>query len=142
MTNSIVAVDRKFVIEGMKKVLAKKLAEYILTDADQSLVYRGKLLSLPYTYHLFINDPDGMASQVKEDVEYKLRSSFFYVDVSTEVELSESDSSARILLFATVIDDAGNKEGLGNVVEIDPDGLKKVVEIINYGDGLGFLGRM
>lgn len=135
-------LDSRGRLEDTRQILANKLSEYILSDADQSLIFRGKIVSLPYTYHLYINDPDGMATQVKMDIEEKLRNLFYYVEVETDVVNDPETSFSTILLFASVIDESGKKEGLGNIVEIDPSGLKKVVGILNYGDGLGFLGRL
>lgn len=122
-------------------ILSKLLGYYILTDAAQSVAFRGNLINLPETYYLYMNDPTGMSVQVREDLEKLLSRYFDSVDVSTEA-VAESDSRFNILIYAAVITDKGVRVSMGKVVEMQSSGVKKVIDVNNYGDGLSALSSM
>lgn len=135
----IPTLTEKGYVEGTKFILAQILSDYILTDAMQSLVLKDALVSLPLTYKRYINDPPGMAEQMKIDLERLInRHGFEHYEI--EAKASQGDEIKTIIfLYLSVIDDTGNKVSLGNVLGIDPNGLDKVIEINNYGDGLSYL---
>lgn len=122
-------------------ILSKLLGYYILTDAAQSITFQGNLINLPETYYLFLNDPTGMAVRVKEDLDKLLSRYFESVDVSTEAVM-DTESRYGIVLYASVITDKGVKVSLGKVVEMESSGVKRVIDINNYGDGLSALSSL
>lgn len=141
MQRPVNSLSDKGFIESPKLILSRKIADYILTDAAQSLTMKEELISLPATYHRFINDPEGMARQVREDVQNLLGHYFDSVeDIRADVEMDDK-ASATIALYATVRDVYGKEHGLGNIVYMDPDGLGKVVGINNYGDALRYMKK-
>lgn len=122
-------------ITDSSKILNSVVSYYILTDSAQSLVFQNNLINLPQTYYLYINDPDAMSAAIKTDLDKLISRYFQSVDVTTEVK-PLSDSKYAILLYVSVIDDENTKIDLSKVVEINTTGLRKVIEVNNYGDGL------
>lgn len=119
-------------------MLSLLLGYYILTDSAQSIAYQDNLINLPKTYYEFINDPNGMAVQVKDDMDKLLSRYFDGVDVETSVA-AETESTYAVLLFASVIGNDGIRVSMGRVVNLDSSGVRKVIEVNNYGDGLNLL---
>ena len=128
-------------IDAPDAILSKLLGYYILTDAAQSVAFKGNLVNLPETYYLYMNDPTGMAVRVREDLEKLLSRYFESVDVSAQA-VADTDSRYNILIYAAVITDKGIKVSLGKVVEMQSSGVKKVIDINNYGDGLSALNSL
>lgn len=125
-------------VENTETILSKLLGYYILTDAAQSVIFQNNLISLPYTYFQYINDPPGMANAVRQDLDKLLGRYFMSVDVEVE-SMAKTESIYGIVLYASVIDDKGIRVGLGRVVEMTSTGVSKVIDINNYGDGLAAL---
>lgn len=106
---------------------------YILTDVAQTLLFGGKLISLPETYHRFINDPPGMANQIVSDLSKLLGYYFPHVDVRARSK-QISGSQYGIIMEVTVLTDTGERIQLAKLVELNTDGIRKNLDIINYGD--------
>ncbi len=133
MTSNVIPSlsDSGWIIDN-SKVLNAVMSYYILTDSAQSLVFQDNLINLPITYYKNINDPDTMASEVKNDLD-KLLSRFFPgVDVEC-VARKITDSRYGISLYAAVVDNENNRIELSKVIEINSDGLRKVIEVSNKG---------
>jgi hypothetical protein len=129
--------ENGWVTDSAKKLNAA-ISYYILTDAAQTLIFKDNLISLPLTYYKFINDPDEMTAAVKNDLDKLLGRYFSIVDVNTETK-QLSDSKYGILLYASVITDDGSRLDLSKVVEITTTGLRKIIDVNNFGDGLALL---
>ena len=125
-------------IDNSETLLSKLLGYYILTDSAQSVIFQNNLINLPQSYYEYINDPQGMATRIKNDLDTLLSRYFSLVEVETEA-VAKTDSVYGILLYATVVDDKGIKVNLGKVAEISSTGVTKVISINNYGDGLSQL---
>lgn len=125
-------------VNNPETVLNKLLGYYILTEYAQSVVFQGNLISLPYTYFQYINDPSGMAIAVKADLDKLLSRYFASVDVEVEA-VAKTESIYGIVLYASVLSDDGVRVGLGRVVEMTSSGVNKIIDINNYGDGLASL---
>lgn len=125
-------------VDNSETLLSKLLGYYILTDSAQSVIFQNNLINLPQTYYEYINDPQGMATRVKTDLDTLLSRYFQMVEVETEA-VAKTDSVYGILLYATVIDDNGIKVNLGKVAELSSTGVINVININNYGDGLAQL---
>lgn len=141
MTITIGSLSDQGWVQDSKKLLNLAVSYYILTDGGQSLVFQGNLINLPYTYFLYINEPDLMANTVKSDLDKLLSRYFSIVDVETETKLIR-EGEYGILLYASVIDDSGVKIELSKVVEMSTEGLKRVIDVNNYGDGKAMLGSL
>lgn len=126
-------------ITDSRMMLSKILSYYLLTDSSQSVSFQGNLISLPYTYHLHINDPNEMAVTVREDLNTLLGRYFEQYEVITRVK-EGLNKAVTILIYAYIIDDSGTKVSLGRVLEMDTEGLKKAIEINNEGEGHAYLG--
>lgn len=122
-------------VDNSETLLSKLLGYYILTDSAQSVIFQNNLINLPQSYYEYINDPQGMATRIKNDLDALLSRYFSLVEVETEA-VAKTDSVYGILLYATVVDDKGIKVNLGKVAEISSTGVTKVININNYGDGL------
>lgn len=120
------------------KILNYVISYYILTDNAQSLVFQGNLINLPYTYFQFINDPDQMSTGIKTDLDKLLSRYFEIVEVETSVK-QLTESRYAILLYGAVIDNESNRIEISKVVDINTTGLRKVIDVNNYGDGLAML---
>ena len=125
-------------VDNSETLLSKLLGYYILTDSAQSVIFQNNLINLPQSYYEYINDPQGMATRIKNDLDALLSRYFSLVEVETEA-VAKTDSVYGILLYATVVDDKGIKVNLGKVAEISSTGVTKVISINNYGDGLSQL---
>lgn len=125
-------------VDNSETLLSKLLGYYILTDSAQSVIFQNNLINLPQSYYEYINDPQGMATRIKNDLDTLLSRYFSLVEVETEA-VAKSESVYGILLYATVVDDKGIKVNLGKVAEISSTGVTKVININNYGDGLSQL---
>lgn len=125
-------------VDNSETLLSKLLGYYILTDSAQSVIFQNNLINLPQSYYEYINDPQGMATRIKNDLDALLSRYFSLVEVETEA-VAKTESVYGILLYATVVDDKGIKVNLGKVAEISSTGVTKVININNYGDGLSQL---
>lgn len=125
-------------VDNSETLLSKLLGYYILTDSAQSVIFQNNLINLPQSYYEYINDPQGMATRIKNDLDTLLSRYFSLVEVETEA-VAKTESVYGILLYATVVDDKGIKVNLGKVAEISSTGVTKVININNYGDGLSQL---
>jgi len=132
--------DQGWVFDG-PKTLNALLSYYILTDAGQSLVFQNNLINLPQTYYKYINDPQAMANAVKNDLDKLLGRYFQSVDVLTQAKAT-TDSKYAILIYATVVDENNTKINLARVTEIDSTGLRKILEVNNYGDAQSMLSSL
>jgi len=125
-------------VDSPETILSKLLGYYILTDAAQSVIFQGNLINLPQTYYQYINDPDGMATQIRIDLDKLLSRYFEAVEIITEA-VAKTESIYSVLIFATAISSDGVKVSLGKVTELSSSGVSRVIDINNYGDGLGLL---
>jgi len=128
-------------ITSSKDTLAYVLAHYILSDAQQSIAYRGNVTNLPETYYLHINDPTAMASAIKSDLERLLGAYFVTSDVVTDVKELTAKKYA-ILIYATVIDKDNIKHELTRITEANSAGIRNIIAMNNYGDGLAHLNSI
>lgn len=132
--------DQAWVNDG-SKMLNHILSYYILTDNGQSIAFNTRLVSLPYTYFRYINDPEEMRSAVKLDLEKLLNAYFEGVEVSTETR-ELSPSRFGILMSATVTDNTGKRLSMSKISEMSNDGLRRVMDISNMGEGLRVLNSL
>ena len=128
-------------VTDSSKVLNQVISYYILTDIAQSLVFQGNLINLPYTYFQFINDPDQMSAGIKTDLDKLLSRYFGIVEVETNVK-KLTESRYAILLYGAVIDNESNRIEISKVADINTTGLRKVIDVNNYGDGLAMLSSL
>ena len=128
-------------VSDPETVLSQLLGYYILTDGGQSIAFQGNLINLPETYYQFINDPTGMSVKMKNDLDTLLSRYFESVEVNTDIQ-TLSESKFGILLFASVITKDGQRVSLGRVIDMDSTGVRTVVDINNYGDGIAALKNM
>lgn len=128
-------------ITSSKDTLTYLIAHYILSDAMQTIAYKGNVINLPETYYKNINDPDGMASGVKSDLERLLGRYFITTDVVTEVKELTSKQFA-ILIYASVIDKDNIKHELTRITEANSAGIRNIVEMNNYGDAVNYLNSI
>lgn len=141
MTAVIASLSEQGWISDSYKILNNTVSYYILTDAAQSLMFEGNLISLPETYYKYINQPVEMASAVKTDLEKMLSRYFSVAEVNTEAK-ALSDSKYAILLYAAAVTEDGTRIELSKVVEISTTGLRKIIEVNNYGDGISYLQKL
>lgn len=115
------------------KILNHQVAYYILTDTGQSLAFQGNLTSLPHAYFEFINDPEGMADRIINDLQKVLGRYFQEVEVTCETK-ALTESRYGILLYVAVLSEENTKVELSRVINMGTSGLRKVIEVANYGD--------
>lgn len=120
-------------ISDDKGTVSYVFSSYMLTDAAQSLLYEGSLISLPYTYYLYINEPDKMASAIISDLARLMGYYFSTVDVKARAK-QISGSHYSIIMEVSVISETGERIQLARLMEIDNDDLRKIININNYGD--------
>lgn len=121
-------------VEDSMSTLNNLFICYMLTDGGQSLVFENNLISLPKTYHKFINDPVGMAGQVSSDLQLLLGRHFSQVEATARaVEVNAKHYA--ILMSAVVLTEKGDRLQLSKIMEISGPELRKIINISNYGDG-------
>lgn len=128
-------------ITSSKDILSAVMAHYVLSDAAQSIAFQDNIINLPETYFKFINDPDGMNNAIKSDLDKLLSRYFINVDVETKVKELDSKKYA-ILLYVAVIDLDNIKTELANIAEISSSGLRKILSMNNFGDGLSYINSL
>lgn len=140
-TGTIPSLTEEGWITSSKDTLAFCLSNYILSDAMQSIAYQGNIINLPQTYYNNINDPDGMATAIKSDLERLLGRYFVTSDVVTNVKELTAKKFA-ILIYASVIDKDNIKHELTRVTEANAAGIRDIVALNNYGDGVSYLNSI
>lgn len=129
----IASISDKGWIADDKNTMSYVFGCYMLTDAAQTLLYEDNLVSLPLTYHKFINDPEGMAAQVVSDLTKQMGAYFPQVDVRARAK-QVSGSHYAVLMEVTVITESNERLQLAKLMEIDNDNLRKIINVNNYGD--------
>lgn len=128
-------------VQSSKNILAYILSYYILSDAGQTIAFQGNLINLPETYYKYLNDPQGMASAVRTDLERLLSAYFIHIDITVQAKELDKKHYA-ILLYASVVDAEGTKHELSKITEINSAGLRSIIDTNNYGDGLVHLNSL
>lgn len=141
MTKVVPSLTEQAWVSDGNRILNHLLSYYILTDAGQSIAFNNNLISLPFTYFRFINDPDGMSVGVRSDIENLLGKYFESVEVETEVR-DLSEGKYGILLSATVTDKNNKRFHLSKVSEMSTEGLRRVIDINNLGEGYRVLNSL
>lgn len=138
MSAVVASLSEQGWITDSAKILNSIVSYYILTDAAQTLIFKDNLISLPETYYKHINEPIEMASAVKTDLDKLISRHFPIAEVNTEAK-QLSDSKYAILLYAAAVTEEGTRIDLSRVVEISTTGLRKIIEVNNFGDGVSYL---
>lgn len=138
MTVVIASLSEQGWITDPYKILNNIVSYYILTDAAQTLMFKDALTSLPETYYKYINEPIEMASAVKTDLDRLISRYFPIAEVETDTK-QLSDSKYGVLLHAAAVTEDGTRIELSKVVEISTSGLRKIIEVNNFGDGISYL---
>lgn len=125
-------------VEDPEMTLNHIFTYYLLTDAAQTLLFEGEVISLSKTYYKFINDPVGMAGQVMTDLQQLLGKYFSQVDVICTAKES-TKKHYGIAIRAAVTTEDNTRLELSKVMEIDTAHLRKVISVNNYGDGLSLI---
>lgn len=129
-------------ITDTNKMLEYIVSYYILSDYAQTITFQGKVINLPETYYLFINDPAGMANRVRDDLERLLSNYYTLVDVQTDAKKIDETNRFAISMYVAVVDEEGKKTELSKVVEMATTGIKDVIRVNNYGDALSYLNAL
>lgn len=138
MSAVVASLSEQGWITDSAKVLNQIVSYYILTDAAQTVIFQGNLVNLPETYYKYINDPVEMASAVKADLDKLISRHFPVAEVNTEAK-KLSDSKYAILLYAAALSEDNTRIELSRVVEISTTGLRKIIEVSNFGTGMSYL---
>ena len=127
------SISDKGWISDDKTTLSYVFGCYMLTDSAQSLLYEGNLTNLPFTYHKFINDPEGMAFAIVSDLTKLMGSYFPQVDVRARAK-QVSGSHYAVLMEVSVMTADNERLQLAKLMEIDNSDLRKIINVNNYGD--------
>lgn len=122
-------------ITDADKMLDYLFSYYLLTDTQQSHLFKDEIISLPKTYFEYINNPSGMASAVRADLNRLLERYFTNVDISCFNKIAP-DSSGMYYLFisASVIDKDGAKHEINKITQLREGRSLQVIKYNNYGD--------
>lgn len=124
-----------------RKVLNHLFTYYLLSDYAQSYIFQNEIISLSHTYRLNINNPEGMASAVRSDLEKLLSRYFEQIEVETLAK-KVTESQYAILIYAVVMTQEEGRIELSQVMEINTSNLRKVIQMNNYGDGVSYLNQL
>jgi hypothetical protein len=135
MAKVIASLSEDGWVTDTTKMLDYILSYYILTDNMQSLVFRGNIISLPYTYYQHINNPQNMSVQIITDLE-TLLSRYFdtYTVLCQAVEIDTKKYG--IAIYAAVTDSNGVKVDLSKAIKMDSSLASKIITLNNYGDAV------
>ncbi len=111
---------------------------YILSDAEQSLIYRGSVINLPTTYFKYINEPEQMAIAVKSDLESLLSRHFDVVEVRTYAKELDNAKKYGIGIFAAIVEN-GVKYTAYSAVTMTNNNSREIINFNNYGDYASYL---
>jgi hypothetical protein len=106
---------------------------YLLTDASQSLLFDGNVISLSNTYQQYINEPDKMATAVSADLNRLISRHFPQADILCRAK-QISGAHYAILISASAITENNERIELARVMEISTANLRKIIQTNNYGD--------
>lgn len=120
-------------ISDPRAILDYILSCYLLSDSGQSLVFKGNITSLPYTYHLHINEPEKMATAMNSDLTTLILRSFVQADVSCKAKQIQGSHYA-ILVRVTAVTESNERIELAKVMQVSSDNLRKIIQTNNYGD--------
>lgn len=129
---TIASLSEQSWVSDPRTILSYVVTSYMLTDAAQTLVFTNNLKSLPYTYHLHINNPEAMALAISDELTQLLNVYFQYSEVTTTSELL-SGSAYSITIRATAVTELGEKYDLAKTMEIDGNNLRNVINLNNLG---------
>ncbi len=116
------------------KILDYVLSHYILTDNQQSYLYRDNLTSLPLTYYKYNSDPDGMANGIRTDLTNLLTKYFSQVDVSASAVQSVVDLNIyNVVVSAAVIGGDGKRYELNKITQLFNSKARYILNFSNYG---------
>lgn len=124
------------------RMLEYLVSYYILSEANQSVSFQGSIINLPETYYLYLHDPDSMANAVRSDLERLLSKYYTIVDVSAYARKISEDSTYAIVIGVSVVTDEGKKVELSRVAELSTAGLRNVINVNNYGDGVIYVNSI
>lgn len=140
-TKVIASLSQDGWVFDSQKRLDYIVSYYILTDNIQSLVFKGNLISLPFTYYNNISDPEAMKVAIKQDLDKLLGRYFQSVDIATTVR-KINDTTYGIAIYAAVIDDEGIKYEISKALSINNSLSSKVVTLNNYGSALDYINNL
>ena len=89
----------------------------------------------------YINDPIGMATGVRTDLERLLSRYYPVVDIETAAK-SLSGNKYGILIYTSVVDASNTKIELSRVVQVSTTGLREIIDMNNYGDASSCLSSL
>lgn len=124
------------------RMLEYLVSYYILSEASQSVSFQGSIINLPETYYLYLHDPDSMANAVRSDLERLLSKYYTIVDVSAYARKISEDSTYAIVIGVSVVTDEGKKVELSRVAELSTAGLRNIINVNNYGDGVIYVNSI
>jgi len=126
-------------VSSSKKILDNLLSNYVLTDASQSYLFEDRLVSLPRTYHENINNPEGMVTGVRNDLEGLLNKYFPIVNIDVELKNVPQTNEVTILIRAVCVDDNNVRTELSKISVIGESKLRKVMNLNNYAEGVNYM---
>lgn len=132
--NVIPSLSKDGWISSSEKILDFVISHYILTDTQQTLLYKGALISLPYTYFLHNNKPESMAEAMADDLRKLLTRYFAEAEVSARAKRDSLDDNVyTIFISAAVIDKDNKRYELSKVTQLLNSKAKVITSFNNVG---------
>jgi len=133
MEKVLPTLDTDGFVKQSQAMIDYLLSYYILTDTAQSLLFKNSLISLPKTYAKYMDDAEGFAKAIKDDLNTLLQKYFKIVDVITSVYKNEITKGYYVIISASVIDDNNHKYDISKVTHIHKSKSLKIFNFNNYG---------
>lgn len=134
-TKVIASLSEDGWVDDPNKMLDYLVSYYILTDAEQSYVFKGELISLPKTYYEHINDPANLAMAMRSDFNRLLENYFSQTEVVCYAKEDETNTGLfYIFLSASVMDDLGVRYDLNRILKLNESRANNVITYNNYAD--------
>lgn len=115
------------------KSLDKLIAYTFESNRSQSYSYGDHIVSIPYIYATYKDDPEEMAKAIGSQLTQYLSRHFPVADVQCNTSREgEPEGKVALILSCSVTDATGKKHDLNKVIKGDKS---KVLEILNYLNG-------
>lgn len=119
-------------IKESAKGLDKLMAYVFESDRSQSYSYEEHIVSIPYIYATYKDDPGLMAKNMATDLTVYLSRHFSVADVQCHTSPDvDNPNNIALILTVSVTDTDGKKYDLNKLIKGDKSKIKEIVDYLN-----------
>lgn len=128
MSSNIANLGDENVIRDTPRKLDKHMLDFFFSKYSQSVIYRGRIYSLPKLIQMYGNDESQMRIHTQDALTAKLSAHFTTVTVTVSIETRSSGMT--VVIDANVTDDLDIENGIvsvGYTLNISDSKLKQIL---------------